>query len=147
MPDTSKCPACNFSAFQPFEICPKCGVIVQKFMQKQAERNQVNQTRQQATVTAAALHLLPGDPEIEVTSKYGAMTIISVAIKVLSALLVLAGILGAFQGGVPLTFRVGTLSGGIIAAVLMWAYSEAIDIGIDIEENQRKLIKILLSKS
>lgn len=143
MPNTLKCPACNFRTERPFEVCPKCGVVVQKFLQKQAEREQVKQSQRQA---ATAMRTFPGDSEIEVASKYGAMTIISIAIKALAVIIVLVGVLGLFQGGAPVAIKAGALSGCIIAAVLMWAYSEAIYIGIDTKENQRKLIKLLLSK-
>ena len=33
-----KCPACNFNADVAFTQCPKCGIIVQKYLEKQAER-------------------------------------------------------------------------------------------------------------
>ena len=48
MKHTSTCPACNFNSESNFDTCPKCGVIVAKFLEKQAERNQKEAERQQA---------------------------------------------------------------------------------------------------
>jgi len=138
-----KCPACNFGAGQPFEVCPKCGVVVKKFVQKQAELSQVRQAQQQ---TKAVLNSFAGEIDIEVTDKYTALTIVSLALKILAVLSAGIGALGIFQSNVPMGVKIGALAFSVLIAILVWAYSEILEIGVDIESNQRKLIKILMSK-
>lgn len=39
--ETLHCPACNFSADEFFSECPKCGVIIKKYHEKQREKTQL----------------------------------------------------------------------------------------------------------
>lgn len=39
MRTTSRCPKCGFAADTPFKECPRCGVIISKFLQRAAEGN------------------------------------------------------------------------------------------------------------
>lgn len=79
---------------------------------------------------------------IEVDTKYPAMSFISAAIKVFAGLLFVIGLFVVFFSGK------GMIQNGagfvLFTAVLtvLWSYSEAIDIAVDIEANQRKMIKI-----
>ncbi|WP_185244035.1 hypothetical protein [Citrifermentans bremense] len=41
---TVKCPACGFVAGDAFEECPKCGVVIRKYHQKQVERERLVRT-------------------------------------------------------------------------------------------------------
>ena len=56
MSTASKCPKCRFSAPSPFSECPRCGVIVGKFMQKAKDDRQAD--RQEAAGKNADLQNL-----------------------------------------------------------------------------------------
>jgi hypothetical protein len=115
------CPACGFIADEPFAECPKCGVIVKKYHQKQTERDRrtkaaKEEVRQRNTrdekvksgvkggIAGMKFGLVPG----MVTFSFGlVICLIPVIGWVIGPLLMLAGIatpffVGAFgiKGGV-----------------------------------------------
>jgi hypothetical protein len=50
---TANCPACGFNEQQEFEICPKCGVIVEKYFARQLERTQREIAKEQELIKQA----------------------------------------------------------------------------------------------
>lgn len=125
------CPSCNKKISTSVKACPHC--------------RPNGQAATQAPVPSSVASLPPGEPVVEVASKYNAMGFISICIKATAALMVLSGVLMLF-GDIPAAAKAGGLAGSIIFGVMIYAYSEAIDIAVDIEANQRKIIKILSEK-
>lgn len=129
------CPECSRKISTKLKSCPYCRPIITPSIPEI-----------EPEIPSKLPSLIPGEPTIEVTTKYPAMGIISVAIKVVAALILGVGALALLIPGGGLAQKVGALGITVVIAIILWSYSEAIDIAVDIESNQRKLIKILMEK-
>ncbi|QOX78765.1 hypothetical protein FY034_07415 [Trichlorobacter lovleyi] len=129
------CSECNRKIATKLKSCPYC-------------RPAANSSTPEAepTLPAKTPSLAPGEPNIEVSTKYPAMSTISIVIKVVAALVLIIGVLTLLIPSGGLAQKAAAVGITAILAVILWSYSEAIDIAVDIESNQRKLIKILMEK-
>jgi hypothetical protein len=50
---SDSCPDCGFKAQQEFDLCPKCGVIIEKYYAKQLEREQRESEKKKEQITQA----------------------------------------------------------------------------------------------
>lgn len=160
MEAAKKCPSCGHEDQQPFAQCPKCGLIIKRYMDKLAERVRMEQAREDqarrkagAEATAKAVaetqvsKIAITEDSIDATNKYPALQFILGLIKVAAALpFVLVVISMLFSSSARSMAGAGATIGTLIWGVILWAAAEASEVFIDIEKNQRKIIRVMLNK-
>lgn len=118
MAQITTCQTCKKPMPSHLSACPYCKSIV---------------TTQNETTTLN---------DINSASKYPALAAYIIIIKIVAALPVIAAGIVLFID-IPITSKIIGIIASIIWCVLIWASSEGLQIFIDMEENQRKIISIL----
>lgn len=160
-----KCPACDFTQETSFETCPKCGVIVHKYLEKSGERAEVEERRKERQkeeqlkqqeierkqlnqqIKAQSEGLKQQSPaEITVPVKYSALNFILWIVKIIAILPPLIGFFMMFGDLGPVEARVGGFALSCVWGVLLFASTESVQVFLDIEENQRKMLQVMSLK-
>jgi len=149
MYSTKKCPSCNHAAETEFEACPKCGLIIKRYVEKITEKAKLDHTQKEDTQRKVQ-HETKWTNVNDVEDKYPALGIILILAKVTAILPILFSLVVLFfpsSTGVPFlqatAIKCLLIIISVIWGVMVWAGAESVEIFIDMERNQRKILKAL----
>lgn len=82
-------------------------------------------------------------PDLDQSCRYPSLAMISVIIKIVAVVPVILALIVLFFMPSPIGTKIAGVALTVVWAILVWAGSESIQIFIDMEENQRKIISAL----